>query len=185
MFAVGLVHGTAASVATRAKWRLKSKRRSVVWFIETHSATTVQRLYRNTHQKFPPTRKSIYARRKRFEETGCLCKGKSPGKPRVADDTTEAVRRSYMRSPSRSTNCASRELDTPQPTVRKILRKRKRWGLTKSRCSKLHSVNWPEHNEQNVGWTSVHLGRNPCYKWCSHWTFIKWKKDFVRFFIQW
>jgi hypothetical protein len=46
-----------------------------------------------------------------------MCKGKSPLRPRVADDTVEDVRRSYMRSPSKSTNCASRELDIPQPTV--------------------------------------------------------------------
>jgi hypothetical protein len=52
----------------------------------------------------------IYAWRKQFVETGCLCKGKSRGKPRVAHDTVEAVRRSYMRSPSKSANCASREL---------------------------------------------------------------------------
>jgi hypothetical protein len=93
------------------------KAKCVIWFVETHSATTVQRIYRNTYRKVPPTRESIYAWRKQFEEIGCLCKAKSPGRPRVADYTVEAVRRSYMRSPSKSTNCASRELDIPQRTV--------------------------------------------------------------------
>jgi hypothetical protein len=70
------------------------KVKCVIWFIETHSATTVQRLYR----KVPATRKSFCAWRKQFEETGCLCKGKSPGRPRVADATLEALLRSYVRS---------------------------------------------------------------------------------------
>jgi transposase len=102
------------------------KAKCVIWCIETHSATTVQRLYRSTYRKVPPTRKGIYAWRKQLEETGCLCKGESSGRPRAADDTVEAVRRSYMRSPSKSTNRVSRELDMPQPTVWKILCKRLR-----------------------------------------------------------
>jgi hypothetical protein len=52
-----------------------------------------------------------------------LCKGKSPGRLRIADDTVETVRRSYMLSPQKSTNLASRESDIPLPTVWKILRK--------------------------------------------------------------
>jgi hypothetical protein len=92
--------------------------------METHSATTVQRLYRNMYRKVPPTRKNVYAWRKQIEVTGCLCKGKSPERPRVADDTVEAIRRSYMLSPSKSRNRASRESGIPLPTVWKILCKR-------------------------------------------------------------
>jgi hypothetical protein len=72
------------------------KAQCVVWFIGTHSATTVQRCHRNTYHKVSPTRKSIHEWRKQSEETGYLCKGKSSGRPRVVDDTVEAVRRSYM-----------------------------------------------------------------------------------------
>jgi hypothetical protein len=69
------------------------KAKCVIWFIEIHSVQTVQRL-RNTYRKVPPTRKSFYACRKQFEETDCLCKGKSLGRPCVADDTVEALRKS-------------------------------------------------------------------------------------------
>jgi hypothetical protein len=61
-----------------------------VWFIQIRFAITVQRLHRNTYRKLTPTRKSIYAWRKQFVETDCLCKGKSPGRPRLADCTVEA-----------------------------------------------------------------------------------------------
>jgi hypothetical protein len=116
MLAVGLVHRECRYQSKMATQVEKAK--CVIWFIETHSATTVLRLYRNTHRKVPPTRKIIYAWRKQFEETGCLCKGKSPGRPRVADDSVGAVRRSYMRSPSKSTNRApaNRVEDSTQAT---------------------------------------------------------------------
>jgi len=42
------------------------KAQCVIRFIETHSATTVQRRCRNTYQKVPPARKSICAWRKQF-----------------------------------------------------------------------------------------------------------------------
>jgi transposase len=112
MLAVGLVHRECryqSKMATQVE-----KATYVIWFVQTHSASTVQRLLCII----------IYAWRKQLQETGYLCKGKSPGRPRVADDTVESVRRSYMISSSKLTNCASRELDIPQPTVWKILRKR-------------------------------------------------------------
>jgi hypothetical protein len=99
MLAVHLIHRECRYQSKMTTQVEKAK--CIIWFIETHSVTTLQRLYRNTYRKVPPTMKNIYAWRKQFEETGCLCKGKSPARPRVADDTVEAVRRSYMRSPSK------------------------------------------------------------------------------------
>jgi hypothetical protein len=32
-------------------------------------------------------------------ETGCLCKGRSPGRPRVSHDNIERVREAFQRSP--------------------------------------------------------------------------------------
>jgi hypothetical protein len=122
MLAVGLVQRECRYQSKMATQIEKAK--CVIWFIEARSATTVQPPYRNTIQKVPPTSKSIYTWRKQFEETGCFCKEKSPGTPRVAGNTIEAVRRSHMQSPSKSTSRASRELDIPQPTAWKILRKR-------------------------------------------------------------
>jgi hypothetical protein len=157
MLAVGLVHRECRYQSKMATQVEKAK--CVIWFIETHSATTVLRLYRNTHRKVPPTRKSIYVWRKQFEETGCLRKGKSPGRPRVADDSVGAVRRSYMRSPSKSTNCASCELDTPQPTVWKILRKR-----LKMRPYKIQLLQAPFSQLTGTQWTKREM------IFCTAWT---------------
>jgi len=57
-------------------------------------------------------------------ETGCLCKGKSPGRPRVSDDSIERVREAFQRNPRKSAARASKELDMPNITVWKVLRKR-------------------------------------------------------------
>jgi hypothetical protein len=121
ILAVRLVHYECRYQSKMVTYVEKAK--CVIWFIETHSATTVQHLYRNVYRKVPP-RISIYAWRKQFEETGCLCKGKRPRRSRIADDNVEVVRRSQVQSPLKSTNCASRELHIPQPTEWKILCKR-------------------------------------------------------------
>jgi transposase len=156
MLAVGLVHRECryqSKMATQVE-----KASCVIWFIETDSASTVHSLYGNARRKIPPTRKIIYAWRKQLEETGCLCKGKSPGRPRVADDTVEAVRRSYMISSSKLTNCASRELDITQPTVWKILRKR-----LKTRPYKIQLLQAPV--SQLTGTQRARRGKSFCTTW--------------------
>ena len=47
---------------------------------------------------------------RQFVETGCFCKGKSPGRPRVSDDIIESVREAFQRSPRKSMARVSREL---------------------------------------------------------------------------
>jgi len=98
----------------RAKWLLCSKRFCfcVREFIKTESATAVQRAFRLRFNIQPPTRKNICRRNHQFEQTGCLCKGKSSGRPRVSE---ENVRRDYIVAISLSTDafarlCARREL---------------------------------------------------------------------------
>ena len=66
---------------------------------------------------------TIYKLRQ-FEETGCLCKGKSPGRPRVSDSRIERVREAFLRISRKSVARASRELNMPKMTVWKVLRKR-------------------------------------------------------------
>jgi hypothetical protein len=72
----------------------------------------------------PHSRVSIYAWYKKFEQEGCICKDKSPGRPSVSDATVDRVRACFQRSPQKSTRRANRELQLPQTTVSKILRKR-------------------------------------------------------------
>jgi len=61
---------------------------------------------------------------RQFVETGCLCKGKSPGQLHVSDDNIERVCEAFLRSPCKSVAKASRELDMPKMTVWKVLHKR-------------------------------------------------------------
>jgi transposase len=102
----------------------REKSYCVLEFAKTNSVTVVQRHFRTRFGRRPPTRQSIYDWCNKFETTGCLCKGKSSGRPRVAEETVERVRAVYQRSPKKSTTRASLELQVPQQTVWKILRKR-------------------------------------------------------------
>jgi transposase len=88
------------------------------------SVTAVQRAFRTPFHMEPPSRISIYAWYKKFEQKGCICKNKSPGRPSVSDATMERVRACFQRSPQKSTCRAGRELQLPQTTVFKILRER-------------------------------------------------------------
>jgi hypothetical protein len=72
----------------------------------------------------PPSRVSIYAWYKKFEQKGCICKGKRPGPASVSDATVDRVRTCFQRSPQKSTRRTNRKLQLPQTTVSKILRKR-------------------------------------------------------------
>ncbi|PNF15394.1 hypothetical protein B7P43_G01012 [Cryptotermes secundus] len=77
-------------------------------FSKSESATVVQRAFNIQ----PPTRKNIYLWNKQFDETGSLCKGKSPGRSHVSEENVERIRVSFERSPMKSTRSASRELET-------------------------------------------------------------------------
>jgi hypothetical protein len=58
--------------------------------------------------KNPPTEKAIRAWYKQFNETGCLCKQKSSGRPLTAEDVVERVRASFLYSPKKSTGTAAK-----------------------------------------------------------------------------
>jgi len=109
----------------RAKWLLWSTRFFFVReFIKTESATAVQRAFRLRFNIQPPTRKSICRWNHQFEQIGFLCKGKSPSQPRVSEKNVRRIQESFERSPRKSTRRASRELEIPQPTVWRVLRRR-------------------------------------------------------------
>jgi len=91
-------------------------------FIKTESATAVQHAFRLRFNIQPPTRKSICRWNHQFEQTGCLCKDKSSGRPRVSEEDVRRIQARFERSPRKSTGRASRELGIPQPTVWRVLR---------------------------------------------------------------
>jgi hypothetical protein len=53
-------------------------------------------------KKDAPHNNNISRRYRQFVGTGCLCKGKSPGRPRGADANMERVREAFQRSPRKS-----------------------------------------------------------------------------------
>lgn len=105
---------------------MQQKSFCVLEYAKCLSVVTVQRLFRRQFETEPPGHQSILRWYRQFRDTGCLCKGKSTGRPSVSDETVDRVRECYVRSPKKSTTRASRELDIPQQTIWKILRKRLR-----------------------------------------------------------
>jgi hypothetical protein len=95
----------------------------VLEFHSTKSVITVQREFRRKFKKDPPTANSIRKWYQKSVDTGCICKGKTSGRPSTSGETVDRVRHARQRSPRKSTSRASRELNVPQPTVWKILRK--------------------------------------------------------------
>ena len=58
-------------------------------FIKTESVSAVQRAFRLRFNIQSPTRKSICRWNHQFEQIGCLCKGKSSGRPRVSEENVK------------------------------------------------------------------------------------------------
>lgn len=96
----------------------------VLEFAKTRSVVTVRRAFRTKFGFDPPSDNNIRRWYHQFEDTGCLCKGKSTGRPRVGEETVERVRETFTRSPKKSVRKASRELQVPVSTVWKVVRKR-------------------------------------------------------------
>ena len=61
----------------------------VLELAKTNSVTLVQRHFRRRYGIPPPTRQSVYEWSKKFQETGCLCNGKSSGRLPVSEETVE------------------------------------------------------------------------------------------------
>jgi hypothetical protein len=62
----------------------------------------------------------------KFRYRRCIChqgKGRA-GRQSVTEETVDRLRETFTRSPKKSVRTARRELNRPQPIVRKILRKR-------------------------------------------------------------
>lgn len=96
----------------------------VIEYGRSESTTVVQRAFRTKYGVKPPDRWCIKRWYKQFTENGCLCKGKSSGRPRTSDENVARIQQAFVRSPGKSTRRASRELEIPQSTVWRVLRKR-------------------------------------------------------------
>lgn len=70
----------------------------VLQFARTESVVSVQRAFRTKFGCDPPSDNNIRRWYHQFEDTGCLCKGKSAGRPRVSVESAERLRESFTRS---------------------------------------------------------------------------------------
>jgi len=80
------VHSRAAASVEST---MATMQHNIFWvreFIKTESATAVHRAFRLGFNIQPPTKKSICRWNHQFEQIGCLCKGKSSGRPRVSQE---------------------------------------------------------------------------------------------------
>ena len=80
----------------------------------------------------------------KFQQSGCLCDAKRTGRPGPSAETVERVRETFVRSPQKSTHRASREMQMPQSSVWRILRKRLR--VKGFRLQLLQALNLQDHN---------------------------------------
>jgi len=80
----------------------------------------------------------------KFRQSGCLCAAKRTGRPGPSAETVEPVRETFVRSPQKSTHRASRELQMPQSSVWRILRKCLR--MKGYRLQLLQTLNPQDHN---------------------------------------
>jgi hypothetical protein len=69
----------------------------------------------------PPMAKNIRRWYEQFQETGCLCKGRSPGRPRTSEENVHRILEAFQRSPRKSTCRASRELTIPRVKLEDLL----------------------------------------------------------------
>jgi len=65
--------------------------------------TAVQRAFRLRFNIQPPTRNNICRWNHQYEQIGCLCQGKSSGRPRVSEENVRRIQESFERSPHKST----------------------------------------------------------------------------------
>ncbi|PSN48396.1 hypothetical protein C0J52_18522 [Blattella germanica] len=96
----------------------------VLKFESCKSVITVHRAFCGQFNWDPPNANNIRRWHNQLATTGCLCKGKNVGRPRVSEEKVQRVWDAFVRSPKKSVRKASRELAMPVMTVWKVLRKR-------------------------------------------------------------
>ncbi|PSN51130.1 hypothetical protein C0J52_21619 [Blattella germanica] len=76
------------------------------------------------YQINPPNEWNIRRSYRQFQDIGCVCKEKSPGRPRVSEVNVERIQTAFQSSPIKSTRRASQELQLPTTTIWRVLRRR-------------------------------------------------------------
>ena len=105
---------------------IQQKAQCVLWHHKLKSPIAVQRKFRNELREDPSHTNSIKRWFKNFMETGSILDRKRSDRPSIDEETVDAVRVAFNRSPRKSIRVASNELAIPRSTVRKVLHKRLR-----------------------------------------------------------
>ena len=100
---------------------VQEKAELVKFVHECGSIVAAQRRYRLEFNRAPPHRNSIRRWVKQFSESGDVKKKKSPGRPRIPDQTVNDVRTAMLLSPNTSVRRLSLQLQIPLSTAHKIL----------------------------------------------------------------
>ena len=125
-------------------WTRNNKALCVLEFAKTESIVTLQRRFRTMYHTEPRMDKTIRECNMKFQQSGCLCAAKRTCRTRPSAETVERVRETFVRSPQKSRHRASRELQTPQSSVWRILRKRLR--VKGYRLQPLQALNPQDHS---------------------------------------
>ena len=108
---------------------IQQKAQRVLWYHKLKSPTAVQRKFRNEFGQDPSHTNSIKRWFKNFMETGSILDHKRSGRPSIDEETVDAVRVAFHRSPRKSIRVASNKLAIPRSTLfhePKVLHKRLR-----------------------------------------------------------
>lgn len=70
----------------------------VLEFVRTNSVVTVQRAFRRrfNNLKYSPSPKNIRRWFQQLKDSGCLCKGKSPRRPRTSEEKVEKIQEAFQ-----------------------------------------------------------------------------------------
>ena len=96
----------------------------VLEFAKTNAIVTIQRAFRTEFGIDLPHRQSIRRWVRQFKETGCLCKGKSSGRPRAAEEQVERIHDAFEDSPRKFTRRGSVSFEIPHTTVWRVIKRR-------------------------------------------------------------
>ncbi|GFQ67265.1 DUF4817 domain-containing protein [Trichonephila clavata] len=101
---------------------MQEKAYCVFEYAKTSSVAVVQRHFQTNFHKEAPHRHYINRWVKPFQDTGCLCKNKSPRRKETKPEVIERISESFLRGPSKSTRRAGAE--QAYTTAWRVLRKR-------------------------------------------------------------
>ncbi|GBL96485.1 hypothetical protein AVEN_229933-1 [Araneus ventricosus] len=98
----------------------------VAWFNEFKSATQVQRKFRTTYNRSPPSRPTIYEWHERFMTTSIVLPKPKSCRPSRSFHDFKRIQETFRRSPRKSIRSAAQHLQIPRSTVHDVVHKKLR-----------------------------------------------------------